>query len=184
MKLHLACGDVFLTDYVNCDIEGNVVTQEERDVLPFRDLNNYYSNRLVGHKHQTYVDQKFDLRCFPWEFDDESIEEIVMIQAIEHFEHPAAKRIVDEILRILVPGGKLLIDFPDIIGSVLKYQDGQHEFMMRFIYCNHKNPYSVHHWGYTRETFPQLLGIGWEYEFKNIVKHVYPAIGCEATKLP
>lgn len=183
MKLHLACGDVFLTDYVNCDIQGERVTEAERSNIPFRDLANYYSNRLVGHKHTTYLDRQFDLTCFPWEFEDESIEEIVMIQAIEHFDYVTAKKIIDEILRVLKPGGKFLVDFPDVIASVLKYQESQHEFLMRFIYCNHKNQYSVHHWGYTEDTFPQLLGIGWTYEFKQIVKHVYPVIGCEATKL-
>ncbi len=183
MKIHLCAGDVFLTDYTNVDVEGEQVDAENRGDIPYRDLTNYYSNRLVGHKHPTYVDMKFDITCFPWPFEDESVEELVMIQAIEHFDYSTAKKIIDEILRILVPGGKLLIDFPDIVGSVDKYRESQHEFMMRFIYCNHKNQYSVHNWGYTEDTFPQLLGIGWTYEFKQIVKHIYPVIGCEAIKM-
>lgn len=181
MKIHLACGDCYLTGYVNCDIEGEEI--DGNPLLPVRTLENYYSNRLVGHKHPTYVDKLFDLTCFPWPFEDECAEEVVMIQAIEHFDFPTAQKIIDEILRILIPGGKLLIDFPDIIASVDKYRQHDHEFMMRFIYCNHKNAYSVHHWGYTEQTFPQLLGIGWDYEFKQIVHHLYPVIGCMATKL-
>lgn len=182
MKVHLCCGDIFLTDYVNCDVEGELV--ESRADIPHRDLSNYYSNRLVGHKHTTYIDRKFDVTCFPWPFEDESVEELVMIQAIEHFDFPTAQKIIDEILRILIPGGKLLIDFPDILATVEKYGISDPRFMMRFLYCNHKNQYSVHNWGYTKATFPDLLGVGWEYQYREIVHHIYPVIGCEVTKIP
>ncbi len=181
MKIHLCCGDVFLSGYINCDIDGELVTSKTN--ISSRTLANYYSNRIVGHKHPTYVDMKFDVTLFPWPFDDEIAEEVVMIQAIEHFDLPTAQKIVDEILRVLVPGGKLLIDFPDLVEGVRKYSEADPEFMVRFVYCNHKNPYSIHHWGYTKETFPKLLGFGWTYEFKEIVRHLYPVIGCEATKL-
>jgi predicted SAM-dependent methyltransferase len=182
MKIHLCCGDVYLRGYVNCDIEG-VPVEEAMEEPPYRDLESYYSNRLVGHKQLTYLDQKFDITQFPWPFRDESVDELVMIQAIEHFDFAMAQKIVDEILRILVPGGKLLIDFPDLVEGVQKYAESDPEFMMRFVYCNHKNQYSIHHWGYTKETFPKLLGFGWTYEFREIVHHLYPAIGCEATKM-
>lgn len=181
MKVHLCCGDVYLHDYYNCDIEGELV--EPGANIPYRNLDDYYKNRLVGHKQITYIDKKFDITCFPWPFDDESAEEVVMIQAIEHFEFPMAQRIISEILRILVPGGKLLIDFPDVVAGVELYCESDPEFMMRYIYCNHKNQYSVHHWGYTEKTFPRLLGFGWEYEWKEIVHHLYPTIGCVATKM-
>lgn len=182
MKVHLACGDVFLTDYVNCDISGELVT--DRAAMPPRDLSNYYSHRMIGYKHPTVVDRKFDLTCFPWPFDDESAEEAVMIQAIEHFELKMAQRIVDEVQRILVPGGKFLVDFPDLVAGVKMFADANHDLLMRFIYCNHKNQYSVHHWGYTRESFPCLLGFGWDYQFREIVHHQYPTIGVEVTKTP
>lgn len=181
MKVHLCAGDIFLTDYVNCDVEGEIVT--DREAMPHRDLSNYYGNRMIGYKHATQVDRKFNLTCFPWPFEDDSVEEIVMIQAIEHFDFPMARRIMDEILRILAPGGRLLIDFPDLVAGIKVFAETNHDLMMRFIYCNHKNQYSIHHWGYTRESFPQLLGFGWTYEFRDIVKHQYPAIGCELTKM-
>ena len=31
---------------------------------------------------------------------------------------------------------------------------------MELIYCNHKNKYSCHKWGYTKKSFMKLLGIG------------------------
>lgn len=181
MKIHLCCGDIYLDGYVNCDIDGVLVSQSPYVVK--RDLSNYYSNRLVGHKHITYIDTRFDITKFPWPFEDESADEIVMIQAIEHFDLPTAEKIVDEVLRILVPGGKFLVDFPDLAEGVSRYAQADPEFMVRFIYCNHKNQYSIHHWGYTRETFLKLLGFGWAYEYKEIVHHLYPTIGCEATKM-
>lgn len=82
MKLHLACGDVFLTEYFNCDIEGEVVPTriigEQSDSFPYRSLENYYSNRLVGHKHQTYVDRKFDLRCYQCEQTEQMLDVIAV----------------------------------------------------------------------------------------------------------
>lgn len=181
MKLHLCCGDIYLRGYQNLDVDGTIMMD---GLYPQkRSLENYYFDRQVGHKHQPIIDRRIDITQFQWPFDGESIEEVVMIQAVEHFEQPMAQKIVDEILRILVPGGKFLVDFPDVEGAVKKYAKTDPDFLMRFIYCNHKNQWSIHHWGYTRETFPRLLGFGWEYKFREIVHHIYPVIGVEATKL-
>lgn len=184
MWIQLAAGDCYLTGYINCDIEGEIITDEQKLRMPYRGLENYYNNRVVGHKHPTYVDRKFDLTCLPWDFEDECAEQVIMIQAIEHFDFPTAQRIVSEVLRILKPGGKFLVDFPDLAAGVKQYADEDPDFLIRYIYCNHKNQYSIHHWGYTRETFPRLLGFGWTHQFRDFVRHHYPVIGVEAMKMP
>ena len=60
--------------------------------------------------------------------------------------------------------------------------------MIRLIYCNHKDEQSIHHWGYTRRTFVDLLNpnkekLQFKFKWRDIVNHEYPMIGCEATKL-
>jgi len=179
MKVHLCCGDIYLDGYKNIDISGS----RRGEVIVGRSLKNYYLERFIGSKQPTVIDQKMDLTKFPWPFKDNSIQEFVMIQGIEHFYKKDAFHIVQEIQRKLKKGGRFLVDFPDIKKTVETYIESDPEFAMRFIYCNHKNQYSVHHWGYTRETFRELLGSGWKIRFRTIVKHDYPVIGCEATKL-
>jgi predicted SAM-dependent methyltransferase len=180
MKLHLCAGDIYLQGYTNIDITGKLV---KNGVAHSTTLENYYFDRAIGRKKPTYIDKKMNILRFPWEFGDASVDEIVMIQAIEHFFIKDARLIIAEIHRLLKVGGRFLVDFPDIETTVREYMNLNPNFCMRFIYCNHKNRYSVHHWGYTRETFSQLLGEKWSICFRQIVKHDYPVIGCEATKL-
>ena len=183
MKIHLCAGDCFLTNYINCDIDGKIVELCDRNKMALRALSNYYKDRMVGNKHTTRVDLKFNVLRFPWPWENGSVDELVMIQAIEHFTLQEAGFIVSEVKRVLKTGGKFLVDFPDIETTVKQYINHNPNFCMRFIYCNHKNKYSIHHWGYTRETFAELLGDGWQLNFRNIVEHDYPVIGCEAIKL-
>jgi len=180
MKLHLCCGDIYLTEHINIDIDGTLVEKIAPDGATT--LEHYYKGRMIGNKSQTFVDMKMNLLDIPWRFADNAIEEVVMIQGIEHFYCQDAIKIVAEIRRILKDGGKFLVDFPDIRATVNRHIDTNPEFCVRCIYCNHKNRYSIHHWGYTEKTFKDLLGDGWKIEFKEIVKHEYPAIGCIAIK--
>ena len=94
-----------------------------------------------------------------------------------------ANNVINEIKRILFPDGRLVIDFPDIKTDIEKYFIKEPEFMMELIYCNQKNEYSRHKWGYTKSTFKKLLDGGWKsIEWKTIVKHDYPTISCIATR--
>jgi hypothetical protein len=79
--------------------------------------------------------------------------------------------------------GKLVIDWPDIKNTIDQYLEEDPEFAMRLIYCNHKNKYSIHHWGFTKKTFPMYLGDDWTYQFKEVVKHDYPMQGAICTKI-
>jgi SAM-dependent methyltransferase len=72
-------------------------------------------------------DVAHDLFTFPWPFEDESVEEI---HSSHFFEHVPAKlrfRFMDEIWRILVPGGKALFICP-YADSHRAIQDPTHEW--------------------------------------------------------
>lgn len=182
MKLHLACGDVYLDGYINCDINGILVGEGET-VTNATDLEHYYRDRTLGHKQAAAIDCRMNLAQMPWDFEDRSVDEIVLVNGIEHFPRDVAERIIAEAWRVLDWGGRFLVDFPDIKATVAQYIDTDPAFCMRHIYGNHKDAYSVHHWGYTMLTFRTLLGPGWTVTFRPIVQHDYPVIGCEATKL-
>ncbi|MBV8654202.1 MAG: methyltransferase domain-containing protein [Alphaproteobacteria bacterium] len=85
MKLNLGCGQNKLPGYVNVD------------------------------KYQTFApDRVFDLEVFPWPFEDNSAQEIVMTHVLEHLgaETEIFLGIIKELYRVLTPGGKLDIKVP------------------------------------------------------------------------
>lgn len=182
MKLHLCCGDVYLAGYCNCDVDGILIGEGETVTNP-TDLEHYYHDRQLGHRQTPVLDRRMDVTERPWDFEDASIDEIVMVNGIEHFTQYEACCIVAEVRRVLKRGGRFLVDFPDLERTVEQFAGDDPEFCMRHIYGNHRDAYSVHHWGYTKATIRELLGAGWRIRFRPIVQHDYPVTGCEATKV-
>lgn len=182
MNIHLCCADIYLENYLNLDIVGRVIKQGENNPN-LTNLENYYKDREIGKKREIIIDKKMNILKFPWKFKDNSIDNIVMICALEHFTPNEAKKITDEIYRILKPNGKAMIDIPNVKEQIELYYDSDPEWCMELIFCNQKNIYSMHHWGYTKKTLKKLLGEDkYEFEFGSIVKHSYPVIGVTAIK--
>ena len=182
-KLHFACGDVFLKGYTNIDIIGDLSSQVDNN-QNITTLDEYYRRPFGAKPKKAIVDKTMDLRDdYGWlSYKNNSIDEIIIIAAIEHFTEEEANKIIDQFYRILKPGGKLIIDFPDIERILKEYND-RPEFMIRLIYGSQKNDYAFHKWGYTKETFKKLLGNRWKsIQYKDIVAHDYPEIGVEAIK--
>lgn len=188
MKLHVCCGDVYLHGYTNIDIVGTIVEGE----IQGTDLENYYVKPLdldsVRYKKKEQpIDMRVDI-LKPWPFYNNSVKKVVMIQAIEHFTDKEADYILGEIYRILEPWGKLLIDFPDIVGTVEQWHLGSISWlnMVRMIYGTWADGYAIHKYAYNSSSFYKLLnsnGRSWRsVEFKEVVPHDYPTLGAEAIK--
>jgi SAM-dependent methyltransferase len=184
MKLHICCGDVYLKGYSNWDIKGEIIKPGESNPNETT-LDRYYIRdfkETLGNKGSFIVDYTMNI-LGPWLLEDNSVDEIVMISAIEHFTKPQAKFITSEVYRVLKPGGKFLVDFPDLKRDILNYYDSDPDFMAKLIYCNQKDDLSQHKWGYTPESFMDFLGEDyWDFHQKDVVKHDYPMIGFECTK--
>lgn len=58
------------------------------------------------------VDQVVDLTAHPWPFPDNSVESVIAWHFLEHLPGPELARAMDEIKRILVPGGEVYIRVP------------------------------------------------------------------------
>jgi SAM-dependent methyltransferase len=80
-KLHLGCGTIILPDHVNVD-----------------------SAALPG------VDIVHDLTIFPWPFEDQQFDEVILVDILEHL--PSIIKTLEEIYRITKPNGKVLIRVP------------------------------------------------------------------------
>ncbi len=81
----------------------------------------------VDYKKCPGVDKVHDLTKFPWPFKDESVDEVKSIHYIEHTLDLI--KFVDEIYRILKPGGKAMFIAP-YYSSMRAFQDPTH---VRFI---------------------------------------------------
>ncbi|MBV8072885.1 MAG: methyltransferase domain-containing protein, partial [Acidobacteriaceae bacterium] len=89
MKLNLGCGPDLRPGYLNVDFNA------PKGMPPG-----------VGF-------QETDLSVLPWPWEDESAEEILMLDFLEHFPYAMTQRILQEVWRVLVPGGKVVIQVPD-----------------------------------------------------------------------
>lgn len=58
-------------------------------------------------------DQVVDLSKLPWPFADESADEILMLDFLEHFPYRKTEQIIQEVWRVLKPGGTVDIQVPD-----------------------------------------------------------------------
>jgi len=183
MKLHICCGDVYLKGYLNTDIKGEKL--KSLYCPNETTLENYYQDDFQKErKRKPYIyDQYLDILKSPWPCPCSVIDEIVMISAIEHFNKVEARYILNEIKRVLRPRGRLVIDFPDLKEQINQYYESDPDFCMELIYCNQKDSESQHKWGYSEASFEEALGNGWDsIEFKTIVQHDYPMIGCVAIR--
>jgi len=96
MKLNLGCGEDIKNGYVNVD---------------FRKT----------HPSVTQV----DLSKFPWPFETESADEILMLDFLEHFPYRQTSVLLIECHRILKNGGDIVIQVPDAghLANALSGQD-------------------------------------------------------------
>lgn len=99
LKLHLACGYEYFDDYINIDLYA---------------------------PDDAKVDLRCDIRKLP--YDDNTIDEIKAIHVIEHFHFKEFKDVLDEWYRVLKPGGKLILETPDLLSTCDAFVKGNEEF--------------------------------------------------------
>jgi len=180
MKLHLCCGDVYLQDYINIDVYGDLV-----EVIPenfnLTTLDKYYKKEIFNFQ-RPIVDRIMKLPQ-GYVYEPYSIDEVLMISAFEHFSKEDAQELIRRIHNSLKSGGRFRFDFPDVSATVNQYWE-QPEYMMRLIYGSGKNEFAYHKFGYTDKTIRDVLKIvPWtSVDIGEIVKHEYPMIGVTAIK--
>lgn len=71
------------------------------------------------------VDIVHDLTIFPYPFEDNSVDEILMTEFLEHIGFRYTEGVLKECFRILKEGGSLKIQVPDIREMMFAYWNGQ-----------------------------------------------------------
>jgi hypothetical protein len=85
-KLHLGCGRIHLDGYINIDVSSN-----------------------------SAADMVLDIQHIDKYFKKDSIAEILIIHAISYLRLHDARRLVGACFNILESGGKLIVEFPDVV---------------------------------------------------------------------
>lgn len=85
------------------------------------------------------VDVVHDLRTVPWPFKSGSVDEMFSSHFFEHLNGPERMRFMDELYRVMIPGGKALIIVP-FYASERAVQDPTHAWppvaKSSFLYFN------------------------------------------------
>jgi SAM-dependent methyltransferase len=143
MKLNLGCGDKILEGYVNVD-----VAESRRGLKP-------------------------DVLCDLHEltpFEDASADEILAVHVVEHFWRWEVVDVLKEWVRVLKPGGKMILEAPNLISAcqavladpetaTLPGSEGQRSMWVLYGDPGWRDPLMVHRWGYTPKSLARVM---WE----------------------
>lgn len=190
IKLHLGNGTVYLNGYINIDMIGELAT--ERPDLVERNkttVDKYYRYPFRANKDSFVTDIKADVGKLPM-FNDNSVEEILSVNLIDHMKKEEFITTLQEWKRVLIDGGKLIIDVDDrrkqaeILTSAETVEET--EWAMRLIYCDHASEGRTHWWGYEPEYLKDILErAGFKHAWTRrdyIIHDVYPNFQICVTK--
>ncbi len=87
---------------------------------------------------------------------NDSVKRIENYHVIEHIPYPAVRAVLEEWFRVLLPGGTLVIECPDLDQTTREYLGGNDERLYS-IYGRQRFPGDAHHWGYNLARLKTLL---------------------------
>lgn len=140
-RLNLGCGDKLLPGYVNVD------------VAPSR----------AG----VHPDVLCDLRRLE-PFPDGSADEVLAVHVIERFWRWEVIDVLNEWLRVLKPGGRMVVECPNLISACQEFlrdpdrlgradANGQRAMWVLYGDPAWRDPLMVHRWGYTPTTLAEVM---------------------------
>jgi len=133
VKINIGCGPMVLDGWTNCDIQVSPKAPRPPEIL-------------------------CDVKSIPLE--DECADVVMALHLLEHFYQWEAPAVVQEWRRLLKPGGKLILELPNLEAACRNLLKGMKDQMSMWpLYGDpgHKDPYMCHRWGYTPKTVTRFL---------------------------
>src|SRR3989338_9093921 len=141
LKLNLGCGDKILEGYINVD-----VVESRSGMKP---------DVICDLHHLT-------------PFSDASADEILSVHVVEHFWRWEVVDILKEWVRVLKPGGKMVLECPNLFSACMEFlrnpslvsgpgPEGQRTMWVFYGDPRWQDPYMVHRWGYTPESLTTVM---------------------------
>lgn len=141
IRLNLGCGDKILPGYVNVDVV------EAR----------------AGKSPDVICDLR-DLSVFP----DDHADEVMAVHVVEHFWRWEVEDILREWVRVLKPGGRMVLECPNLKSACEAFladpegasrpdKAGQRSMWVFYGDPQWKDPLMVHRWGYTPQSLAALM---------------------------
>jgi len=140
VRLNLGCGDKYLEGYTNVDLAPSRKGKEPDVICDLKKLD------------------------FPEGYADE----VLSVHTIEHFYHWEAKDVVAEWMRVLKPGGQLILECPNLLTAAKHFlkdpekysspgKEGQMSMWVFYGDPAWRDPLMCHRWGYTPKSLQKLL---------------------------
>jgi ubiquinone/menaquinone biosynthesis C-methylase UbiE len=141
IKLNLGCGDKILDGYINVDVAQVRAGRQPDIVCDIRELQQFQNN---------YAD------------------EILAVHVVEHFWRWEVVDILKEWVRVLKPGGKLILECPNLRSACEEFlrnpdqaalpgPEGQRTMWVFYGDPRWTDPLMVHRWGYTPRSLAQVM---------------------------
>jgi SAM-dependent methyltransferase len=141
MRLNLGCGDKILDGFINVDV---VETRAGKTPDVICDL-----HKLTP-------------------FEDDSADEVMAIHVVEHFWRWEVVDILKEWVRVLKPGGKMILECPNLVSACQAVladpdiatgpgQEGQRSMWVLYGDPSWQDPLMVHRWGYTPRSLAFIM---------------------------
>jgi SAM-dependent methyltransferase len=189
MKLHLGCGSIYLMGYINIDSAPDYLAGAcdpslvECNATTF---DRYYKQEFGTLPGHVVADVKHDLqKGIP--FPDGAADEVVMYQVLEHIPKYEIDRAIDDVYKVLKPGGLFFVSVPDLKETARLLasagSDEEEDWSIRLIHGTQRNMWSHHFVGFVPRTLEALLsGHGFVRLERLPSINIYPAIHMKAVK--
>lgn len=184
VKIHAACGGIYLRGYTNIDIAGQLAS-EAPDLAKRNeaDITDYYArlDLTPEQRRPNVVDRIANMeRLFPQM--RESVNKIICIQALEHLSPLRAVEALGHWHFILAPNGVLIVSVPDMDGTLEWAGGGRADFALRHLRGSGRDEYNWHRSWWTKESLTEALWSAgfWVEWLANF--HDYPALVIKGRK--